>query len=253
MKNQSVRRVVTIAAGMLGIAIIVTLATWHDLPEWFLWTATGLLMLIGFAPPVMSLLGGPRRSAFRNGELALGTLRRLRQTGVQFNDQPQLELFFDVETADGRRFDGRARQVVSLTDLPGLVPGAVLPVRYLPDRTDGWVMIAGDTAPEQLEDLLLRRQLALGRITPRQFEAAQHGVGARAVVLTMRPTGEVQGDLAVIELQLRVTRPDGTRFDTTVRKALPAIALPGLQPGAVVGVKYLPSDEGDVLVQARTH
>ncbi len=63
----------------------------------------------------------------------------------------------------------------------------------------------------------------------------------------------MQGDLAVIELELKVTRPDGTRFDTTLRKALPAIALPGLQPGAVVGVKYLPSDEQDVLVQARTH
>lgn len=252
MKNRSARLVAMIAMSVLSLAVIIAMVTWHDKPEWFLWAGAGFLMLFAFAPPLASVLGGPRRSAFRNGELALGTLRRLRQTGVQFNDQPQVELFFDVETADGQRFDGRARQVVSLTDLPGLVPGAVLPVRYLPGRTDGWVMVAGDTAPEQLEDLLLRRQLALGRITPRQFEAARHGVGAQAVVLTMAPTGEVRGDLAVIELALRVTRPDGTRFDTTVSKALPAVALPGLQPGAVVGVKYLPSDEQDVLVQART-
>ncbi len=251
MKNPSVRLVMMSAASVLGMAIIVLVVTWRDQPEWVIVAGTGLLILVGFGPPVVSLLGGPRRSAFRKGELGLGTLQRLRQTGVQINDQPQVEMFFDVETADGQRFDGRARQVVSLTDLPGLVPGAVLPVRYLPGRTDGRVLVDGDTTPEQLEDLLLRRQLALGRITPRQFEAAQHGVGARAVVLAMTPTGEVRGDLAVIELTLRVTRPDGTRFDTVVSKALPAIALPGLQPGAVIGVKYLPSDEQDVLVQAR--
>ncbi len=238
MKNPSVRLVMMSAASVLGMAIIVLVVTWRDQPEWVIVAGTGLLILVGFGPPVVSLLGGPRRSAFRKGELGLGTLQRLRQTGVQINDQPQVEMFFDVETADGQRFDGRARQVVSLTDLPGLVPGAVLPVRYLPGRTDGRVLVDGDTTPEQLEDLLLRRQLALGRITPRQFEAAQHGVEPPAEVFE-RVLAQVVENPGVTPIRRRSASRTGFRV-----AAAAAVIVVAVAAGVVLGRSVLAGQDG---------
>lgn len=67
-------------------------------------------------------------------------------------------------------------------------------------------------------------------------------------MLTLTPTGEIQGDRAVMDIELRITRPDGSVFDLTQRKPMDASAVPQVQPGMVVRVKYLPYDESEVVV-----
>jgi hypothetical protein len=204
-----------------------------------------------FVPMLVKITSGPSASAFRGGELAMGTLRETRQTGLIVNDQPQLDLIFTVETADGQSFEGRARQIVPLTELAELTPGRMLPLRYLPGRADGLVGIATDATPDQVQELMLRRQVATGRLTPDAVRIVREGVQAQAVVMALAPTGEVRNGDAVIDLTLRITRPDGSVFDSTVSRPLPAAALPGLQVGCVTGVRYLSDNEADVLIEAR--
>jgi len=202
-------------------------------------------------PIAFKLTSGPSRSAFRGGALGIGTLVQMHRTGLTVNDQPQMDIVFDVETADGRRFRGTARQIVDIAELGMLVPGTALPVRYLPDSQDGRVMIAADADPDEVQSLIQQIQLSKGALTQQQVRIAREGLDATAVVMEMRPTGEVRQGDAVIDLLLRVTRPDRTSYDTRVRKALPAAAIPGVQPGMVLHAKYLPENEQDVSIEVR--
>jgi hypothetical protein len=189
--------------------------------------------------------------AFRDASLGIGTLVEARRTGLTVNDQPQLDLVFDVEGADGVAFRGTAREILDLTVLSQLVPGVTIPVRYLPGDASGRIVLAPDAAEEEVQDVLYDRQLRAGRITPQQVHVARNGFATTAVVMGMRPTGELSDGLAVIRLDLRVTRPDGTAFDAVRELPLAQAALPGVQPGSVVAARYLPEDEGYVAIEVR--
>ncbi|RKN45886.1 hypothetical protein D7294_05475 [Streptomyces hoynatensis] len=113
------------------------------------------------------------------------------------------------------------------------------------------MVVATDAAPQEVQRVTGRVQLAKGEITARQLRIAEEGREAHAVVVAMTPTGEVRGERAVVRLTLRVTRPDGTAFDSTQEKNVPASLAPGLQPGTVVPVRYLPDEESEVVVMLR--
>ncbi|MET0133994.1 MAG: hypothetical protein ABW215_10425 [Kibdelosporangium sp.] len=87
-----------------------------------------------------------------------------------------------------------------------------------------------------------------GTSVPEQLHIAEHGIDAQAVVLAVAPTGEVRNGRSAVTLTLRVSRPDHSMFDVRQPKALPPSAIPRLQPGAAVGVRYLPHDESQVAV-----
>jgi hypothetical protein len=178
----------------------------------------------------------------------MGTIVSAQRTGLSINDQPQLEILFDVDTMDGQSFRGVAKAIVDLTELASVVPGAILPVRYRPGSTDGKIVIAADAPQHELQAALDRVRVAKGLVTPRQMQIAEQGVEAKAVVLAMAPTGDLQGDRAVMDIKFRVTRADQTTFDLDQRKPIDAGALAQLQPGMVVRVRYLPHDESELVV-----
>lgn len=219
------------------------------------WMA-GPLLLVFLVPMLFSvarltsgtsLTGGVHRS-FQGAPIGMGRVVGVARTGLSVNDQPQLDIRLEIEAQDGRTFPGTARQIVPLTDLAVVQVGATLPVRYLPD---GRAALATDAGPDELQAALDQVQLARGLVTPQQVHVSRAGVDAQAVVLAMAPTGEVRHDRSVVRLTLRVTRPDRTMFDVAQQKAVPASAVPQLQPGSVVRVKYLPHDESEVVVPAR--
>lgn len=183
---------------------------------------------------------------FAGAAIGMGTVVETQRTGLSINDQPQLEIAFDVETTTGHSFRGFAKQIVDLTELSVVQPGAILPVRYLPDSTK--VTLATDASQAELQSVLNRVQLAKGDITPNQLRIAEQGVEGQAVVLAMTPTGEIRGTRSVISVTLRVTRPDGSTFDLTQEKPVHPRTVPEIQPGAIVRVKYLPQDESEVSV-----
>lgn len=203
---------------------------------------------IGRVVEPLRQMRGLAPKGFEGAPIAMGTIVSANRTGLSINDQPQLEILFDVETMDGQSFRGVAQAVIDLTELAAVVPGAILPVRYRPGSTDGRVAIAADAPQEELQAVLDRVRVAKGLVTPRQLEISEQGVEARAVVLALNPTGEIRGDRAVMDLRLRITRPDQTQFDLDQQKPIDASAVPQVQPGMVVRVRYLPHDESEVVV-----
>jgi hypothetical protein len=201
-----------------------------------------------FTGGVFREMRGAVAKGFEGAPLAMGTVVSASRTGLSINDQPQLEILMDVDTMDGQSFRGVAKSIVDLTDLAAVTPGAVLPVRYRPGSTDGKVAIAADASQEEMQAVLDRIRVAKGLVTPRQLEIAEQGTEAKAVVLALSPTGEIRGDRAVMDIKLRITRPDDTAFDLDQQKPIDGAALPQLQPGMVVRVRYLPSDESEAVI-----
>ncbi|MEU5692850.1 hypothetical protein [Actinosynnema sp. NPDC020468] len=193
----------------------------------------------------MAQLRGELPQDFAGAPIGMGTVVGVGRTGLSINDQPQLAIQLRVDTVDGRTFPATAKQIVDLTELGAVQPGAVLPVRYLPD---GRVVLATDASQQELQHALDRIQLAKGLVTPNQLRISEQGVDAQAVVLAMVPTGEVRDGRTVAHVTLRVTRPNGTMFDLVQEKNLVPSAIPQVQPGMVVRVKYLPYDESEVAI-----
>jgi hypothetical protein len=209
-------------------------------------------VVISFVVILLPFTGRSGR-AFRGAPIGIGTVVSVRRTGLTVGNRPELELTLDVHTPDGHAFRGVARYLVDLTE-PGLVgPGATVPVRYRPDLSDGRVALATDASPAELQRVYNLVQVALGHLDAEGLRIAEYGLDARAVVLALRPTGEIRGDRAVLELTLRVTRPDGSGFDVTTSKAVPPVLLPRVRPGALITVRYLPGDETTVALALPLH
>jgi len=190
--------------------------------------------------------GGKVPAGYQGAPIGMGTVVSLSRTGLSVNDQPQLLITLDVDTQDGRTFRAEAKQLVDLTEMSAVQPGALLPVRYRPG--DNRVVLATDANPAELQQVLDQIHLAKGLITPRQLQISQQGLETRAVVLSMTPTGEIRGDRAVVSLGMRVTRPDGSTFDVVQEKAFTPELAAQVQPGAVVRVRYLAHDESEVVI-----
>jgi hypothetical protein len=247
---------IVLAVGLACTAMfVVTGLAGEDQLSWLNGWLAGPIILLFVAPMMFSFAGklgggfaaltGGVPKAFLGAPIGMGTVVGVGRTGLSVNDQPQLDIQLDVDTPDGRTFRGTARQIVDLTEMAAVRPGAVLPVRYLPD---GRIALATDAPQHELQAALDQIQLAKGQITPKQLHIARNGLEAQAVVLAMAPTGEVRQGRSVVQLTLRVTRPDRTMFDVTQEKALPPTAIGHVQPGAVVRVMYLPHDESEVAV-----
>ncbi len=247
---------IVLLVGLVCTALFITTGlSGEDQLAWLNGYLAGPIILLFVAPTLFAFAGklgggfasltGGVPKAFLGAPIGMGTVVSVARTGLSVNDQPQLDIQVDVDTPDGRTFRGTARQIVDLTEIGAVQPGAVLPVRYLPD---GRVALATDASQHELQAALDQVQLAKGLITPKQLHIAQNGVEAQAVVLAMAPTGEVRQGRSVVRMTLRVTRQDRTMFDVAQEKALPPNAIGHVQPGSVVRVVYLPHDESEVAI-----
>ncbi|AOS63861.1 DUF3592 domain-containing protein [Actinoalloteichus hymeniacidonis] len=186
-------------------------------------------------------------SEFRDGSMGVGTVTSVRPTGMSINDQPEVRIDLDVEDAQGRVFSSHARMVVTVTELPMLRPGVVLPVRYLPHRPDKVEIDRSDddsAAQDALNQLLIRK----GITTQARLDIVKRGITAQAVVQAVSAKGEIREGNPRMNLTLSVTRPNGTTFGAEVDRFMPATAVARLQVGKVVQVHYLPGDESEVVV-----
>ncbi|MCD0445710.1 hypothetical protein LO763_19055 [Glycomyces sp. A-F 0318] len=246
------------AGGLCTVMYVLTGLGGDDPFAWLNGWMVGPIILLFVLPTTASVgrtadgalrqLRGLAPKGFEGAPLAMGTVVSADRTGLSINDQPQLEILLDVDTADGQSFRGVARTIVDLTELAAVVPGAMLPVRYRPGSTDGVVAIAADAPQAELQAALDRVRLAKGLVTPRQLQIAEQGTEAKAVVLALTPTGDISGDRAVMDVRLRITRPDLSTFDLDQRRPIDASAIPQLQPGMVVKVRYLPYDESEAVI-----
>nr|BFF27856.1 hypothetical protein GCM10025732_58210 [Glycomyces mayteni] len=168
---------VTLIAGLACTAMFVYTGLTGDGPvPWANGWMAGPIILLTVLP-VTGMIGrladGPLRElrghvakGFENTPIAIGTVVSVSRTGLTVNDQPQLEILFDVDTADGQSFRAVSRSLVDLTELAAVVPGAVLPVRYRPGSTDGRVVIAVDAPQAEMQAAFDRVRVAKGLVTP---------------------------------------------------------------------------------------
>lgn len=250
-------RAVAAAFGVLSIAYYVFHGLTHTTGGTLAWVGPQMAMPIialTIVPIVFAFTGegileaftGRNSGAFRQGEVGIGTIISFRQTGVRVNDQPQVTIEFRVEGADGKVFDSQAKMIVPLTELSLLQPGVVLPVRYLPGRTDKVeVDRSGDAGAAQraMNESLIRK----GITTRGKLDIAERGVAAQAVVRSLDVSGRVRGGYTEVTLGLVVTRPDGSTFETRSEKYLPPTAIGQVQVGRIVPVRYLPGNEREVV------
>jgi hypothetical protein len=248
---------VLIIVGFCAVMFVITGLGGDDSISWANGWGIGAIIALSVLPFTATMgrfveplreMRGMTAKGFEGAPIGVGTIVSASRTGLSINDQPQLEILFDVDTMDGQSFRGVAKAIIDMTELAAVVPGAVLPVRYRPGSTDGKVTIAADAPQEELQAVIDRVRLAKGLVTPRQLQISEQGTEAKAVVLALSPTGEIRGDRAVMDIKFRVTRPDQTVFDLDQQKPIDASALPQLQPGMVVRVRYLPHDESEVVV-----
>ncbi|TQM79576.1 hypothetical protein FHX81_1885 [Saccharothrix saharensis] len=234
-----------VAGGLAGDDVFAWLNGWLAGPFILLFAVPSLFSMSGLFGGGLAALTGGVPQEFRGAPIGMGTVVGVARTGLTVNDQPQLDIRLQVDTADGRSFPATARQVVDITELSVVQPGAILPVRYL---SDGRAVLATDAPPHELQAALDRVHVAKGILTPHQLRITEEGVETSAVVLDMLPTGQAPDGRTALRLTLRVTRPDGTTFDVTQDKKLPPMSIPQVQRGMVVKAMYLPEDESDVAV-----
>lgn len=215
---------------------------------WPLVAMTVALFVFAFTGrSVVAALTGRNSAEFRDGPIGIGTVRSMSRTGMTLNDNPEVRIDLTVLTPDGRTFDSHAKQVVPLTELAALKPGAQVPVRYLPGRTDLVELDrSGDTAAIQaaMNQAMIRR----GVTTQANIDIVERGVTAQAVVQELTVPGEIRDGNARLHITLAVTRPDGSVFSTEVVKFLPPPAVPHVQVGSVLTVHYPPGDEQRIVL-----
>lgn len=190
--------------------------------------------------------------AFATAPLAIGTVVSARRTGLSVNDIPQMAITLDVERPDGPPFRAEAKQIVSpyAADSGFLRPGATVPVRYLVESSGQTrIQLATDAPQADVQRVLSQVQLSRGEITATQLQVAEQGIPAQAVVLDMRPTGEVRSGRSVLRLDLQVNPYDSAPFTAMVEKAVPQHALGAVQVGSAVPVRYLPEHPNDLVIE----
>ncbi|UGT59159.1 hypothetical protein [Nocardia asteroides] len=196
---------------------------------------------------ILSALTGNNSAEYRNAGVGLGTVRAVRHTGVTLNHQPQLRIDLSVEGADGKVFPSVAKLVVPQHQMAMLRPGVVLPVRYLPHRTDKVeIDLSGDqrAAQHAMNEAMLRK----GFTTRGKLDIAERGIATQAVVQTLSVPGEIRDGHTRVVLGLVVTRPDGSTFTARTEKYVPPTAVGHVQVGRILRTHYLPQDESEVVI-----
>jgi hypothetical protein len=74
------------------------------------------------------------------------------------------------------------------------------------------------------------------------------GADAQATVLGLQQTGTYVNMNPQVVLTLQVSPPGQAPFQAQTSTILPMVAVPQVQPGAVINVKYDPTDHSKVMV-----
>ena len=202
-------------------------------------------LIISFAmtgDSAMMALTGKNTAEFRDAPVGMGTILGAGPTGTQINAQPEVRFELEVVGIQGEIFRSQAKAVVPVTQLGMLRPGAMIPVRYVPGRTDRVELDrSGDQhlARHAMEQLALRQ----GTVTEEALHIARTGVHDRGVVKGLQVPGEMQDGKPKLIIDVVITRPDGTTFEVRKEPFVPPAAVSKLQIGSVVDVHYLPHDE----------
>ncbi|MCL2760565.1 MAG: DUF3592 domain-containing protein [Desulfuromonadales bacterium] len=267
----------------LAVIVLVSLAytgsftsSFSDLVQNYTWLFTIIAIvsaIVGFRLTFNGMGGLSKKE--KTYPLVMGKLISIDQGAVGYvrvNGQPSCRLTIQFTTNDGQQITATIRKIIQLTDLAQFQPGIPLPIRYNPQNPQhiaidfnadlsqvqpqpgnsvnaqqtfmnpGQVQMNFD--PMQLQAQMMNE----GVTTQAAMDIRNTGVQAKGVILSAQPTGNIVANNGEIELKIEVTKPDGSQYQATVRKAIPPIALPYIQVGRVIQVFYKPENEQNITI-----
>jgi hypothetical protein len=188
--------------------------------------------------------------------LVVGKLLSLQQTATYFDDQnkmSQCTLTFQFTIQDGQQITATTERIIPQVTLgkEQFQPGKGLSyVRYNPQNPQQITLItsldnikSGETkhADEQY-------QIAIGQWTQEGIDIRDKGTQTKGVILSSNPTGNIVDGRSEIELQVKVTRPDGSTYEVSVTKHVPQNGMAFTVPGSIVHVFYMPDNEQHIVI-----
>jgi hypothetical protein len=203
---------------------------------------TATLLLIGST--ILSAFSGHSKK-LKHGPLVFGTIVSVNRTGMLVNHQPQVDITVQFSIIDGQPLTGSDRRVVPLTELAQIQPGAMVPLRYNPEKP-AEIMIDTQTDQATLQEGYNQWRVRQGLATQESMDIAKQGVRAHGVILAMQPTGRIVQGHAEIRFEIKVTRPNGSMFEAECTKVWESQHVPKVQPGCVVDIYYMPYNEQKV-------
>ena len=148
--------------------------------------ALGILLPLGITLLVLVPIirrGLQRSHLARSGVSAKAIVLSLSQTGTMINDQPLCLIELKVLPEGGTPYTASIKQVVALTDIPKVQPGAHVNVMY--DPNDPSKVMVGGAPGASTEDASARIQNSQALL--QQLNQPGAGVGASAVVVGFDP------------------------------------------------------------------
>jgi hypothetical protein len=95
------------------------------------------------------------------------------------------------------------------------------------------------------------KRVESGGGTQTEISIAACGIKAVGTILFLQPTGNIISGCEEMALQVKVTRPNGKTYETTINKAVSKSDLPSVQPNSVVEVFYTVENEEDIVILLR--
>ncbi|MCL2760798.1 MAG: hypothetical protein FWD70_04025, partial [Desulfuromonadales bacterium] len=150
-------------------------------------------------------------------------------------------------TQDGQQLTSSFRMTVQQTDMAKLIPGYKMPIEYDPQKPQNikFVPYAASSTLQAAKD---QYDLTHGEITQEFIDIRDKGTKAKGVILASKPTGNIMDNKSEMELQVKVTRPDGSTYEVNTTKDVPQTGLSFAAPGSIVHVFYMPDNEQNIMI-----
>ncbi len=188
------------------------------------------VVLLTMVPFVRFFLRGRANVKLRaSGTRTQAQILHVQRTGLQVNNQPQLQITALVIEGQGS-FQVVMKEVISLAQISQFSPGQTISIVY--QRTADGIDAALD-ATGGADDIITKSQELLMRLNAT-------GLPAIAVVTQFTPTGVVVNvDNLLVKLDVSVQGPSGA-FPSVIYGVFGSSGLHKYQPGKQISVRYDP-------------
>lgn len=104
-----------------------------------------VLFFVGLYALVLAVIFYPEYKNYQlrqSGIEAFGKILRVKDTGNRHNQMAQLEFIIEVTPNQGKKFEGKAKMLVSPTNLPHAQTGKKVKVKYDPKDKTSLVIVS---------------------------------------------------------------------------------------------------------------
>ena len=207
-----------------------------------------VIFILAFALPILSVIRRLTKGHVSKNSCTVqtvGFIRSTQQTGMYFNENPQLLFELDALAEDGTVFQTSVRKVIPMTAMAGMVPGRAIPIRYNPDNRTQAVW---DNHPDEslAQERAARYQCRRhpGELTYEQrMELNRNSVVKKALLENLRLTGKEEAGDWEAKVTVRIT--DNAAGDTVMNRTLYLNdkMLKHMVPGKYIDISVVPGKE----------